>query len=580
MKSGGPVDKETNAETGVLRIRLEKASGLLAADSNGSSDPFAEVSVGWSKATSSVIEQSLEPKWNEDLELRGTFGELCGSLKVALFDKDPIKWSDGLGEVTVDLEALKKRSTLKFPKQQLSTQGVVSFTVSWVKDKTPPPSEDDPRFAEESVLGTGVVNSNLPLPICLVDSHAAAFSLADATEETQGESKLVERLLPPFLILMFLLYPVVTNIAFEGFPCYTLEGGQGWLIADVTIECGASEEHAHAVLLAWLAVFLYPVGLMVLNLVLLLWAHHAIIQKKPTVLSRAIAFLYREFDVTCFWWELAEMLRKFLLVGLFVVVQPGSIMQIALGTIVCASFLMVQLQAKPYKSKTDDFLAAASSFALLMLFFCSTIYKYVELTQTRDLQAKLSDEQVEDYAVSSVVLSLILWLSVLGSIGVAGVLAVVQIAIDIRRNAQLRRLKHAETGKWVECKPLNDPRAYHLFLSHSWPAAQDRMRVLKERLGEMLPSCRAFLDVDNLKIGSGTTEVDLSECILVFCTRSYFHKMNSMKELYRAVVNRRPILAMLEPDESQDGGLGRATIEKLLTDAHLDKLRLRQKWRE
>ena len=115
-------------------MRLERASGLIAADGNGLSDPYAEVSVGWSSATSSVIEQSLEPKWNEDLELRGTFGELCGSLKVALFDKDPIKWSDGLGEVTVDLEALRKRSTLKFSKQPLSTQGSVSFTVSWLKD--------------------------------------------------------------------------------------------------------------------------------------------------------------------------------------------------------------------------------------------------------------------------------------------------------------------------------------------------------------------------------------------------------------------------------------------------------------
>ena len=104
-----------------------------------------------------MIEQSLEPKWNEDLELRGTFGELCGSLKVALFDKDPIKWSDGLGEVTVDLVALKKRSTLKFPKQQLSTQGVVSFTVSWIKDRPPPPppvadASDDGRSSEEGVL--------------------------------------------------------------------------------------------------------------------------------------------------------------------------------------------------------------------------------------------------------------------------------------------------------------------------------------------------------------------------------------------------------------------------------------------
>ena len=37
---------------------------------------------------------------------------------------------------------------------------------------------------------------------------------------------------------------------------------------------------------------------------------------------------------------------------------------------------MMQLQAKPYKNQSDDYLASASSFALLMTFFCSVIYKY------------------------------------------------------------------------------------------------------------------------------------------------------------------------------------------------------------
>ena len=69
------------------------------------------------------------------------------------------------------------------------------------------------------------------------------------------------------------------------------------------------------------------------------------------------------------------MLRKFLLVGLFVTVQPGSIMQIAIGTIFNAAYLMVQLQARPYKNQSDDYLAIASSFSLLMVFFCSTIFK-------------------------------------------------------------------------------------------------------------------------------------------------------------------------------------------------------------
>ena len=61
-------------------------------------------------------------------------------------------------------------------------------------------------------------------------------------------------------------------------------------------------------------------------------------------------------------------LRKFLLVGLFVTIEPGSILQISIGTIVCAMYLMVQLQAQPYRNMSDNYLAVSSSFSLLMVF--------------------------------------------------------------------------------------------------------------------------------------------------------------------------------------------------------------------
>ena len=67
----------------------------------------------------------------------------------------------------------------------------------------------------------------------------------------------------------------------------------------------------------------------------------------------ATAFLHKEYVPTCFWWELAEMLRRFLLVGIFVVVEPGKVMQIVAGTIVCGVYLLVQLQAKPYKNDPE-----------------------------------------------------------------------------------------------------------------------------------------------------------------------------------------------------------------------------------
>ena len=143
----------------------------------------------------------------------------------------------------------------------------------------------------------------------------------------------------------------------------------GYLIVDVDIECRTAD-HNVATGLAWLAVVIYPIGLMVFNGVLLYLARKAITSGKETPLSRSIAFLYKEFDVTCFWWELAEMLRRFLLVGLFVVIEPHTMMQLALGTIVSAVFLLVQLQAKPYKDELDDYFANASNFSLLMIFIC------------------------------------------------------------------------------------------------------------------------------------------------------------------------------------------------------------------
>ena len=123
-----------------------------------------------------------------------------------------------------------------------------------------------------------------------------------------------------------------------------------------------------------------------------------------------------------------------------------------------------------------------------------------------------------------------------------------------------------------------DEGSFHLFLSHAWPTAQDVMRVIKARFAVALPSCCIFLDVDNLSKGSGTEQIDKSGSVLVYLTRAYFQKMNSMKELYRAVVNRRPIIVVLEPDASQDGGMSQSDIEALLTDAHIDRFKLRKRY--
>ena len=45
----------------------------------------------------------------------------------------------------------------------------------------------------------------------------------------------LENVLPIVLRIAFLIYPIVTNVAFEAFSCFEFEDGRGWLITDVCL---------------------------------------------------------------------------------------------------------------------------------------------------------------------------------------------------------------------------------------------------------------------------------------------------------------------------------------------------------
>ena len=93
------------------------------------------------------------------------------------------------------------------------------------------------------------------------------------------------------------------------------------------------------------------------------------------------------------------------------------------------------------------------------------------------------------------------------------------------------------------------------------------MRVIKQRLKEMIPDCVCFLDVDDMVMGRGLEYVDLSATILAFCTERYLKSSACACELLRAVVQDRPIIALLEVDPQLGGSL--ATCYLLLATCYL-----------
>jgi len=370
----------------------------------------------------------------------------------------------------------------------------------------------------------------------------------------------------------------------DAFSCYEFIDSE-WLKADVAIQCG-THEHDDAKALAWAAIFFYPVGLLVLNAALLFTARKAISSGRHTPLSGRISFLYREFEPHLFWWELVEMLRRLVLVGLMVLAQ-GSMLQLVVGTMLSAVFLLFQVQASPYKEMSDDFLASASSFGLVLAFICAYAFKEYEIFGLRDIQDHMSVEQQDLYIVNQHTLTLIMLGSVLGTLVLSLILFVVQFGIE---GARLRREAHAKLARrlWYaqdsveaelaalppwpsslmpkeQCAP-NQVGPFHVMLSHNWAQGQDQMRIVKTRLTEMLPGISVFLDVDAL----GNTRfkdfehIDMCNAVVFFLTQGFLRSGPCIRELMRACLLNIAPITVLETDPDR-GGLTQAEVTEWIT---------------
>ena len=120
------------SDRGVLRVRLSHAIGLKSADSNGFSDPYVKLSLNREKRTSKIVYKTLNPRWDEDFQFRGSFSQLMNdTLQVACWDHDRLSFNDHIGDGVLPLGGLA---------QQLEHGGRIECSVQ-LKDKQATPGE-------------------------------------------------------------------------------------------------------------------------------------------------------------------------------------------------------------------------------------------------------------------------------------------------------------------------------------------------------------------------------------------------------------------------------------------------------
>lgn len=361
----------------------------------------------------------------------------------------------------------------------------------------------------------------------------------------------------PILTVLFLAYVYVTKVIFDAWPCYDFGAEGRYLIADVNMECG-TPEHGLAVALAVASLSVYSVGLMALYGVLLCCARKAIKSRKVTPLSMALNFIHKDYAVHYCFWELMEMFRKLMLVGVFQLILPGSVMQIIIAFFFSFMYLVIQLQAAPFRWVQDNYVALVASMLICTQLFCCIVTKIENLVLLPSVVAIFSDSLVETYSIPENGLATLLLGSVVGALIFATCIAGTQSLGERARlreeniAAKSRRLHDVDTDEPIEAPEIPHDK-YHLFLSHVWKTGQDQTRIIKQRLDELVPGFKVFLDIDNLEEGRGMEDVDKSYNVLIFFSSGYLLSVNCVREMLRAMHKKTPIITVFETNLKHGG---------------------------
>ena len=162
-------------------------------------------------------------------------------------------------------------------------------------------------------------------------------------------------------------------------------------------------------------------------------------REEPTALSRALTFVFDEYRPSFFWWEILEMLRRFLLVGLMSIVLEGSVVQLMIASLFCILYLIVQLQARPFKEAGDEYVALVSSASLAVLDLCCVVIKVGVLAETPEVHKILPPRLRDRFLVPNALLSVVTFTSIVCSLIVSIAITLHQAFQDWRRKMQERR---------------------------------------------------------------------------------------------------------------------------------------------
>lgn len=162
------------------------------------------------------------------------------------------------------------------------------------------------------------------------------------------------------LVITFLIFTSTSTVIFKTFVCDTdVFPARGFLRSDYSIEC-FTLTHTLYRIYSGVMIIVYPLGIPFLYFVLLYKNKNALLrdndERKKNDKVTPYIFLWKDFRPNVYFFEVIECMRRILLTGFLVFINPGSSIQVTVACLFAFISLLIFEVIRPHYNKTDTWL--------------------------------------------------------------------------------------------------------------------------------------------------------------------------------------------------------------------------------
>lgn len=112
-------------------------------------------------------------------------------------------------------------------------------------------------------------------------------------------------------------------------------------------------------------------------------------EKEDLALNR-VGFLFRGYKVGVWYWEIVEILRKFVFSSLMTFIFPGSKSQLLVGFIATATFFIIAGRLRPFRDVRVEQVHTVASLALAITLFYAIVIQFLEGGSEQDVESSIT----------------------------------------------------------------------------------------------------------------------------------------------------------------------------------------------